>query len=493
MDGVILALDQGTTGSTSLVFGHDGMILGRAYAEFTQHYPEPGWVEHDPEELWRVSHGVMVAALADAGRPAQDVRAIGLTNQRETTVVWDRVTGEPIHPAIVWQSRQSAEICERLQRDGAEGDVRQRTGLVMDAYFSASKIIWLFERYPDARDRARAGQLLFGTIDTWLLWKLTGGRVHATDPTNACRTLLYNIHEHRWDAALLELFDIPIEMLPKVLPSSGLFGETADIEGLTAGLPISGIAGDQQSALYGQTCWEAGQAKNTYGTGAFVVMNLGQRHPILEHGLLTTVCCDALGQPAYALEGAIFTAGAALQWLRDKLQIIDDAAQSQALAESVADTGGVYLVPAFTGLGVPHWDMRARGAIVGLTRGTDRRHIVRAALECMAYQTREVVDVMRDSGAELSTLRVDGGAAANDFLMQFQADMLGVAVDRPLVLETTASGAAFLAGLGIGFWQGPEELADVRRSERVFEPSMSTRTREQLYAGWSDAVGRVLT
>ena len=493
MDGVILALDQGTTGSTALVFAHDGAIIGRAYAEFTQHYPEPGWVEHDPEEIWRVSHRVMIEALADAGESARDIRGIGVTNQRETTVVWDRATGVPVHPAIVWQSRQTAAVCERLQQDGVEPTLRERTGLVLDAYFSASKIVWLFERYPDLRERATRGEVLFGTVDTWLLWKLTAGRVHATDPTNASRTLLYNIHDRRWDPALLEIFDIPDAMLPVVKPSAGVFGTTAAVDGLTDGVPIAGVAGDQQAALYGQMCWEPGQAKNTYGTGAFVVMQLGQRHPVLEHGLLTTVCCDAGGQPAYALEGSIFTAGAAVQWLRDELGLIERASETEALAASVTDTAGVYLVPAFTGLGVPYWDMHARGALIGLTRGADRRHLVRAALECLAYQTADVVAAMRASGVTLTELRVDGGAAANDFLMQFQADMLDVPVDRPTVLETTACGAAFLAGLGVGFWKTPDELAGVRRRERLFTPAMAPATRARLYEGWQAAVARVLT
>ena len=364
---------------------------------------------------------------------------------------------------------------------------------MLDAYFSASKIVWLFERYPGLRERATRGEVLFGTVDTWLLWKLTAGRVHATDPTNASRTLLYNIHDRRWDPALLEIFDIPDAMLPVVKPSAGVFGTTAAVDGLTDGLPIAGVAGDQQAALYGQMCWEPGQAKNTYGTGAFVVMQLGQRHPVLEHGLLTTVCCDAGGQPAYALEGPIFTAGAAVQWLRDELGLIERASETEALAASVTDTAGVYLVPAFTGLGVPYWDMPARGALIGLTRGADRRHLVRAALECLAYQTADVVAAMRASDVTLTELRVDGGAAANDFLMQFQADMLDVPVDRPTVLETTACGAAFLAGLGVGFWKTPDELAGVRRRERLFTPAMAPATRARLYEGWQAAVARVLT
>ena len=493
MDGVILALDQGTTGSTALVLAEDGEIIGRGYAEITQHYPQPGWVEHDPNELWTVSLGVMTQALGVAGRALEDVRGIGITNQRETTILWDRRTGEPLHRAIVWQSRQTSEICERLKRREVETLVRRKTGLLIDPYFSASKIMWLLERYPDARARARNGQLLFGTVDSWLLWKLTAGSAHATDPTNASRTLLYNIHDHAWDDDLLDLFGVPIEMLPSIRPSCSLFGETASIDGLRPGIPVTGIAGDQQAALYGQACWEPGSAKATYGTGAFVVMNLGQEHPVMTHGLLTTVCCDARGRAAYALEGAIFTAGAAIQWLRDELKIIERAADTERLATAVSDTGGVYFVPAFTGLGVPYWDMHARGAILGLTRGTNRNHLARAVLESIAYQTRDVIEAMRKSGVALTELRVDGGAAANAFLMQFQADVLGVPVDRPAVLDTTATGAALLAGLGVGLWNDPDHLRQLRRQERLFEPQMTPERRGQLCEGWRAAVSRVLT
>lgn len=488
MDAV-LALDQGTTGSTALVFARDGQILARAYSEFTQYYPQPGWVEHDPEEIWRVSEQVMVEALDAAGVGPRDVKAIGITNQRETTVVWDRLTGEPIHPAIVWQSRQTADICARMRADGLEPAIRAATGLVIDAYFSGTKVQWILDRYVDARQKAADGRLLFGTIDSWLLWKMTAGDVHATDPTNASRTLLYNIHRRRWDASLLDLMGVPTAMLPEVRPSCGVFGETRADGRLPGGVPIAGIAGDQQAALYGQGCWSAGMAKNTYGTGAFVLMNMGQVSPISEGGLLTTMCCDAHGQPAYALEGSVFIAGAALQWLRDEVHIIERAADSESIAASVASTGGAYLVPAFVGLGAPYWDMEARGALVGLTRGTNRAHVVRAALESIAYQTRDVIDVMnRDAGVRLQELRVDGGACANGFLMQFQADVLGVPVDRPLVIETTATGAAFLAGLGAGFWKTPSEVSGVRRRERLFEPRMAAAERDRLYAGWQRAV-----
>jgi len=494
MSQAVLALDQGTSGSTALVLSRDGVVLGRAYAELTQHYPQPGWVEHDPEEIWQVSRRVMADAVAAAGVEPRRIAAIGLTNQRETTLLWERKSGRPLHRAIVWQSRQTAEICEGLRRAGHEPLFRERTGLVLDAYFSASKIRWLLDRYPEARAAAAGGDLVFGTVDSWLLWRLTGGRVHATDPTNASRTLLYDIRAHRWDDDLLRILDIPPAILPEVRPSSGVFGETQSDTGVAPGIPVAGIAGDQQAALYGQGCWEPGMAKNTYGTGCFVMMHTGGESRASAGGLLTTVCCDGRGQPAYALEGSIFVAGAALQWLRDELGLISSAAESQALAESVPDTHGVYLVPAFAGLGAPYWDMAARGAIVGLTRGANRRHLVRAALESLAYQTRDVIEVMNaDSGVRIRALRVDGGASANDFLMQFQSDLLGVAVDRPALVETTAAGAAFLAGLGVGFWKGPEELAQVRKRERLFEPRMADERREALYAAWTSAVRRVLT
>jgi glycerol kinase len=495
MAKVILALDQGTTGSTALVVGHDGSVRGRAYAEVPQYYPEPGWVEHDPEEIWQLSRRVMVDALAAAGASARDVAALGITNQRETTVVWDRRTGEPIHRAVVWQSRQSALLCERLREDGQEPLFRERTGLLLDAYFSGTKIRWILDHSPEAQRRAEAGELAFGTIDTWLLHRLTGGRVHATEPTNASRTLLYDIHERRWHPDLLAVLNIPAAMLPSVLPSAGTFGETAAHEGLPAGIPISGMAGDQQAALFGQLCWEAGMGKNTYGTGCFLMMNMGARRPpASDSGLLTTLCCDGTGQPAYALEGSVFVAGAAVQWLRDELGLVRTASETGAIAAEIPDTMGVYVVPAFAGLGAPYWDMRARGAIVGLTRGAGRRQIVRAVLESIAYQSRDVIDVMnRTSGVPIRELRVDGGASASDFLMQFQADLLGVPVDRPALLETTAAGAAYLAGLGSGFWSGPDDLRAVRRRERLFEPTMATAERESLYGGWKRAVRQVLT
>jgi glycerol kinase len=494
MPRAVLAIDQGTTGSTALVVGEDGTILGRAYAEITQHYPEPGWVEHDPEEIWRVSLRVMAEALATARLGTGELRAIGITNQRETTVVWDRKTGRPIHPAVVWQSRQSAPICERLMRDGHGPLFRDRTGLVVDAYFSGTKIRWILDHCQGAAARAAAGELAFGTIDSWLLWKLTAGQVHATDPTNASRTLLFDIHERRWSPALLEVLGVPASMLPEVKASAGVFGETGSVGGIPAGVPIAGIAGDQQAALHGQGCWEPGMAKNTYGTGCFLMMNMGTEPRISPGGLLTTICCDAKGAAAYALEGSIFVAGAAIQWLRDDLALIESAAETESLAVSVPDTRGVYVVPAFAGLGAPYWDTHARGAVLGLTRGAGRAHLVRATLESLAYQTRDVIEVMNvDSGVRIRELRVDGGASANDFLMQFQADMLGVAVDRPVLVETTATGAAFLAGLGAGLWKDPEQLRGLRRQERLFAPLMSAPQREKLYAGWQRAVERVRT
>jgi glycerol kinase len=492
MSEAVLALDQGTTGSTALVFDSDGAVVGRAYAEITQHYPQPGWVAHDPEEIWQKSLRVVAQALAAAKLGPGELKAIGITNQRETTVIWDRKSGQPVQTAIVWQSRQTAPICEALRGEGHEQVFRERTGLVLDAYFSGTKIRWILDRSSELQARAEGGDLAFGTIDTWLLWKLTGGRVHATEPTNASRTLLYNIHERRWDPELLARLRVPAALLPEVRPSAGVFGETVAHEGLPAGVPIAGIAGDQQAALYGQGCWEPGMAKNTYGTGCFVMMNMGGEDVLSHGGLLTTICCDAAGRPAYALEGSIFIAGAAIQWLRDDLGLIQQASETEALARSVPDTRGVYVVPAFAGLGAPYWDMDARGAVLGLTRGAGRAHLVRATLESLAYQTKDVFDVMNaDSGIPIRELRVDGGAAANDFLMQFQADILGVPVDRPALVETTAAGAAFLAGLGSGFWKDTEQLRAVRRRERLFEPSMPLGQREELYAGWRSAVDRV--
>jgi glycerol kinase len=493
----ILALDQGTTGSTALVVGEDGAVLGRGYRELPQHYPQPGWVEHDPGEIWTTQLEAARAALSAAGLAPRDLAAIGITNQRETTLLWDRRTGEPVHPAIVWQCRRSAPLCERLRAEGLEPLVRARTGLVLDAYFSGTKIAWLLDTRPELRARAARGELAFGTVDTWLLWRLTGGRVHATEPSNASRTLCFDIRRLDWDAELTNRLRIPREVFPAVRPSVGVFGETIALDGLGAGIPVAGIAGDQQAALFGQGAFAPGGAKNTYGTGCFLLLNTGPEPVASEAGLLTTVAWSlppAAGQPpavVYALEGAIFVAGAAVQWLRDGLGLIRTAAETEPLARSVPDTGGVYLVPAFVGLGAPYWDMYARGTLVGLTRGTTRAHLARATLEAIAYQTRDVLEVMsREAGRLPAELRVDGGATENDFLCQFQADILGMPLLRPRVRETTGLGAAYLAGLGVGLWRGPEALRDLWQLDRRFEPAMSADRREVLYADWRRAVER---
>ncbi len=488
----VLAIDQGTTGSTVLVFDRRGRIVSRAYSEFSQHYPRPGWVEHDPEEIWRVTLRVARQAVRRAGIKAAALAAIGITNQRETAVVWDRRTGAPVHRAIVWQDRRTSDHCARLKEEGHEAAVRAKTGLVLDPYFSGTKVAWILDHVRGARQRAAHGDLLFGTVDSWLIWKLTGGRVHATDPTNAARTLLYNIHERRWDAELLGLFGVATAMLPRVEPSSGVIAET-EPHLLGAAVPIAGVAGDQQAALFGQACLAPGMVKNTYGTGCFVLMQTGNHAVTSTRGLLTTVACGPGGGASYALEGAIFIAGALIQWLRDGLQILRTAAESERLARGVDSSLGVYVVPAFVGLGAPYWDPEARGAILGLTRGVTRAHLARASLEALAYQTRDVVETMAsEAGTRIAVLRADGGAAANDFLMQLQADVLGTPVDRPRVVETTALGAALLAGLGVGLWT-TAELERVRAVDRVFKPRMKPAQREALYAGWKAAVARVRT
>jgi glycerol kinase len=485
-----MALDQGTTSSRAILFERSGAIAATAQHEFPQYFPEPGWVEHDPLEIWDSQLRAARDVLAEAGASAGEIAAIGITNQRETTVVWDRTTGEPIYPAIVWQSRQTAAICEELRSRGLESEVRARTGLVIDAYFSATKIRFILDAVAGAQQRAERGELAFGTIDCWLLHRLTGGQVHATEVSNASRTLIYNIHQCDWDDLLLGELRIPREILPDVKDSSGSFG-IAQAEWLGEAIPITGIAGDQQAALFGQDCTQPGRAKNTYGTGCFLLMNTGDSAPESKTGLVTTMAWSLGGRPQYALEGSIFVAGAAVQWLRDGLGLIQRAADSEAAARSVDDTGGVYLVPAFVGLGAPYWDERARGVIVGITRGTTREQIVRATLESIAYQTRDVVECIReDSGLRLDTLRVDGGAAANDFLMQFQADILGAPVERPALLEVTALGAALLAGLGAGFWNDRSELESEASDVTLFEPGLEADRREALYAGWHRAVAR---
>jgi len=494
MPRYVLAIDQGTTGSTVMVFDERGSVRSRAYSEFRQHYPKPAWVEHDPEEIWTVTHALVGKALAAAKIKASALAGIGITNQRETTVVWDRKTGKPIHRAIVWQDRRTASVCDKLRKSGAERDVRKKTGLVLDPYFSGTKAAWILDNVRGARARAERGELAFGTIDSWLVWKLTGGRVHATDYTNASRTMLFNIRTLAWDDSLCRLLRVPRAMLPEVRPSAGIFGTTAAGVIGREEIVVSGVAGDQQSALFGQACTSPGMIKNTYGAGCFLMMYTGDKPIESKNGLLTTLCCRADGSPAYALEGAVFVAGAAIQWLRDGMKILRTAAESEAAAHRVDSTLGTYVVPAFAGLGAPYWDADARGAIVGLTRGVTADHVVRATLESLAYQTRDVVDAMTaDSGKKLRVLRVDGGAATNDFLMQFQADMLGVAVDRPTVIETTAAGAAFLAGVGAGVWKSARDLESVRKVNRVFEPKMKKTGREALYDGWKQAVERVRT
>lgn len=491
MPDYILALDQGTTSSRAIVFDHAGQIVAVAQQEFPQIYPRPGWVEHDPERIWQSQLAVARQVIAEAGISAGDIAAIGITNQRETTILWDRSTGEPVHNAIVWQDRRTSKMCDVLKAEGFDQTIRDKTGLVTDAYFSGTKLAWLLEHVPGAREKAERGELAFGTIDSFLTWRLTGGRLHITDVSNASRTMLYDIHKHWWSTTITKRLNIPQAILPQVVPSSMVYGET-DPDLFGAAIPLAGMAGDQQAATFGQVCYEPGMGKNTYGTGCFMLLNTGTKPQTSENQLLTTVAWQLEGGPhVYALEGSIFIAGAAVQWLRDELQLVDSAAETQALAESIDGTGGVYVVPAFVGLGAPYWDQYARGTIVGLTRGSGRAHIVRATLESIAYQSRDVVEAMKaDSGLDLQTLRVDGGAVANDFLMQFQADILGVQVQRPAVTETTALGAAYLAGLATGFWSSQAEIARQWRVERTFEPHMSAGQRESLYAGWQRAVER---
>jgi len=486
----VLALDQGTTSSRAIVFGPDGLVRAAAQKEFAQIFPRPGWVEHDPGEIWTTQVAVAAEALARAGLGAADIAAIGIANQRETTVVWDRATGVPICNAIVWQDRRTAALCDSLKARGLEPRFMEKTGLVLDAYFSGTKIAWMLENVPGARARAAAGNLAFGTVDSWLIWKLSGGAVHVTDPTNASRTLLYDIHEGCWDEELLQLLNVPRSMLPAVAPSSGAVAQTTG--GLFANsIPVAGIAGDQQAALFGQRCTVPGMVKNTYGTGCFMLMHTGTKPIRSGSKLVTTAVCPGGREREYALEGSVFIAGAVVQWLRDGLGIVRATDEIEALARSVTDNGGVYFVPAFAGLGSPHWDPYARGAILGLTRGTEAGHVARAALEGIAYQTADVLCAMEsDSGLQVSELRVDGGATRNDALMQFQADVLGVPVVRPRIQETTALGAAYLAGLGVGFWKSAAELDSQWQAERVFEPGMERSRAEELLAGWRRAVER---
>ena len=491
MEDYILAIDQGTTSSRAIVFDHDGEIVSSSQREFTQHFPKPGWVEHDPDEIWGTTLAVMADAMGRKNINPPQIAAIGITNQRETTVVWDAETGEPIHNAIVWQDRRTASICDDLKDQGLEEKIKNKTGLVVDAYFSGTKIKWLLDNVEGARKKAEAGKLRFGTIDSWLIWKLTGGETHVTDYTNASRTMIYNIFDLEWDQEMLDILEIPESMLPEVKQSSEVYAETVDYHFFGQNVPIAGIAGDQQAATFGQVCYEKGMAKNTYGTGCFMLMNTGENAVKSENGLLTTIAYGVDGKVNYALEGSIFIAGAAIQWLRDEMELIDSAPESEEHARKVEDTGGVYVVPAFAGLGAPYWDMYARGTIVGLTRGTSKEHIIRATLESIAYQSRDVLEAMEaDSGIELKKMRVDGGAAMNDFLMQFQADILGSEVERPEINETTALGAAYLAGLAVGFWENKEELIEKWKQDKNFKSEMSADRRKKLYDGWKKAVGR---
>lgn len=488
MNEYIMALDQGTTSSRCILFNKQGKACSTAQKEFRQIFPKPGWVEHDPMDIWASQISVAAEAMSKIGAGAENIAAIGITNQRETTVVWEKETGKPVCNAIVWQCRRTAELVDELKSEGFDRIIREKTGLIPDAYFSATKLKWILDHVRGARERAVRGELLFGTVDTWLIWNLTNRRVHVTDYTNASRTMLFDIHKLRWDDEILEKLEIPRQMLPEVRPSSEVYGYTEDCI-LGGGIPIAGAAGDQQAALFGQCCFEPGEAKNTYGTGCFLLMNTGSKAVESKSGLLTTIAASADGNIRYALEGSVFVAGAAIQWLRDELRIIDTAAQSEEYCMAVKDTNGTYVVPAFTGLGAPYWDSYARGTILGLTRGTRREHLVRAVVESLAYQASDVIEAMeKDSGIHLKTLKVDGGACANDFLMQFQADILNVQVARPECIETTALGAAYLAGLSVGVWKNQEDVCENWALQRTFCPDMAQEYREELLKGWKRAV-----
>lgn len=489
----ILAIDQGTTGSRAIVYDKQGNKVASSYEEFPQYFPKAGWVEHNAEEIWQSVNNSIQNVLEQV--PPSSIKAIGITNQRETTVVWDKETGLPIYNAIVWQCRRTALRCDQLKKQkGLEARIKRKTGLPLDAYFSATKIEWILKNVPGAMAKAKQGKLLFGTTDTWVLWKLTGGKVHATDYTNASRTMLFNIDKLAWDNSLLETFNIPKNILPVVKKSSTLFGETAHIEKLQAGIPIAGIAGDQQAALFGQTCFEPGSVKNTYGTGCFMLINTGKKRVVSNNGLITTVACDARGNPVYALEGSVFIAGAAIQWLRDQLQIIVSAKEAAAMSASLKSNEGVYFVPAFVGLGAPYWDQTARGAIYGITRGTNRNHLVRAATEAMCYQTKDVLLAMqKDSNLKIKDLKIDGGATADEFLCQFQADILGIKIIRPKTIETTSLGAAYLAGLAVGYWKNSAEIKQCWNQDKAYIPQMSGKEAAKYYAEWLGAIGRTLS
>lgn len=492
MKQYMIALDQGTTSSRCILFNRSGQMCSMAQKEFEQIYPRPGWVEHDAMEIWSSQFSVMTEAMSKIGVSGENIAGIGITNQRETTILWNRNTGEPVSHAIVWQCRRTSEQIEKIKADGFDTVIRQRTGLVPDAYFSATKIAWILEHVPGVREQAERGEILFGTVDTWLVWKLTGGKVHVTDYTNASRTMLFDIHKLKWDPEILDYFHIPDSLLPEVRPSSEIYGYS-DKSLTGTGIPVAGIAGDQQAALFGQCCFEAGEMKNTYGTGCFLLMNTGDTPVNSPNGLLTTLAADTGEKPQYALEGSVFVAGAGIQWLRDEMGLIQTAAESMRCCQAVSDTAGVYVVPAFTGLGAPYWDSQARGIITGLTRGAGRNHIIRAVVEAMAYQVYDLVQVMRqDSGIPLRALKTDGGASANDFLMQFQSDLLGVPVHRPSCIETTALGAAYLAGLAVGFWQDREDICRNWSLEKSFEPMMGEEKKTQLLRGWKKAVKKCI-
>ncbi|MDN3019108.1 glycerol kinase GlpK [Paenibacillus sp. BSR1-1] len=489
MEKYILSLDQGTTSSRAIIFNKKGEVVYSAQKEFTQYFPKPGWVEHDANEIWGSILSVIASCLSESGISAGQIAGIGIANQRETTVVWDKQTGNPVYHAIVWQSRQTASICEELKQAGLEEKIRQKTGLLIDAYFSGTKIKWILDHVEGAREKAERGELLFGTIDTWLIWKLSGGKAHVTDYSNASRTLLYNIHELKWDKEMLEALGIPESMLPEVKPSSEIYANTIDYHFFGKEVPIAGAAGDQQAALFGQACFEEGMAKNTYGTGCFMLMNTGESGIKSDQSLLTTIAWGLDGKVTYALEGSIFVAGSAIQWLRDGMRMIKEAADTESYASKVQSTEGVYVVPAFVGLGTPYWDSDVRGAVFGLTRGTSKEHFIRATLESLAYQTKDVLAAMeKDSGISLKALRVDGGAVKNNFLTQFQSDLLNVPVERPVVNETTALGAAYLAGLAVGYWSSKEEIATQWQIDRTFEAEMNENQRNALYEGWQKAV-----
>lgn len=488
MKNYIMALDQGTTSSRCILFHKGGQIVSVAQREFEQIFPRPGWVEHDPMDIWASQISVAAEAMSKIGANAEEIAAIGITNQRETTIVWEKATGKPIYNAIVWQCRRTADIVDGLKAEGFDEIIRKRTGLIPDAYFSGTKLKWILDHVPGARERAKKGELLFGTVDTWLIWNLTNRKVHVTDYTNASRTMLFDIHRLQWDEEILRKLDIPREMLPKVCPSSQIYGYTEDSM-LGEGIPIAGAAGDQQAALFGQCCFEAGEVKNTYGTGCFLLMNTGEQAVESKSGLLTTIAASADGNIQYALEGSVFVAGAAIQWLRDELRMIKSAAETEKYCLEVEDTNGIYVVPAFTGLGAPYWDQYARGTIVGLTRGTSKEHLIRATVESLAYQTADVIEAMeKDSGIPLKTLKVDGGACANNFLMQFQADILNAQVARPECIETTALGAAYLAGLAVGYWKNRKDVCENWALQRTFIPEMQEECRKKLLADWKKAV-----